>query len=110
MRTGPPPTRSRAAPTTPPPPAAPPPPHPHNRIAVGHDHPRSTGGHLDDRPAERPQRNIERRNIERRKRRAGGAVVRTTPPEVHAECGLEATMRDGTVLRADAYRPIGDGP
>jgi putative CocE/NonD family hydrolase len=36
--------------------------------------------------------------------------VRTTTPEVRAECGLEATMRDGTVLRADAYRPIGDDP
>lgn len=33
-----------------------------------------------------------------------------TPLGVHVECGLEATMRDGTILRADAYRPAGDGP
>ena len=39
-------------------------------------------------------------------------------PEIEIEAGitseieidLEATMRDGTVLRADAYRPAGDGP
>ncbi|MFG2045153.1 CocE/NonD family hydrolase [Dactylosporangium sp. NPDC048998] len=32
------------------------------------------------------------------------------PLEVTIESGLEATMRDGTVLRADTYRPAGDGP
>ena len=29
---------------------------------------------------------------------------------VRVEADLEATMRDGAVLRADAYRPAGDGP
>lgn len=32
------------------------------------------------------------------------------PLEVTVESGLQATMRDGTILRADAYRPVGDGP
>lgn len=33
-----------------------------------------------------------------------------TPLEVTVEHGAEATMRDGTVLRADLYRPRGAGP
>jgi putative CocE/NonD family hydrolase len=36
--------------------------------------------------------------------------VDTKPLGVRVEFGLEATMRDGTILRADAYRPAGDGP
>ncbi|MER7008805.1 CocE/NonD family hydrolase [Dactylosporangium sp. NPDC000555] len=34
----------------------------------------------------------------------------TNPLEVRLESGLEATMRDGTILRADVYRPAGAGP
>ena len=34
----------------------------------------------------------------------------TRPLGVRVERGLEATMRDGTILRADVYRPDGDGP
>ncbi|ACU73890.1 X-Pro dipeptidyl-peptidase domain protein [Catenulispora acidiphila DSM 44928] len=30
--------------------------------------------------------------------------------DIRVESGLEATMRDGTILRADAYRPMGSGP
>ncbi|WP_174189373.1 CocE/NonD family hydrolase, partial [Nocardia barduliensis] len=29
---------------------------------------------------------------------------------IHIESDVEATMRDGTVLRADVYRPVGEGP
>jgi len=36
--------------------------------------------------------------------------VDARPPRVRVERGLEATMRDGTILRADAYRPGGGGP
>ena len=32
------------------------------------------------------------------------------PGEIEIEYDLEATMRDGTILRADAYRPTGEGP
>ncbi|MEV6925318.1 CocE/NonD family hydrolase [Dactylosporangium sp. NPDC051485] len=34
----------------------------------------------------------------------------TQPLDVTVASGLEATMRDGTVLCADTYRPAGDGP
>jgi putative CocE/NonD family hydrolase len=30
--------------------------------------------------------------------------------EMHTEVDAEAVMRDGTVLRADVYRPLGEGP
>jgi putative CocE/NonD family hydrolase len=36
--------------------------------------------------------------------------VAVTPLEIRMESGLEAAMRDGTILRADAYRPAGAGP
>jgi hypothetical protein len=37
-------------------------------------------------------------------------VANRTPREVETVFELEATMRDGTILRADAYRPAGTGP
>lgn len=37
------------------------------------------------------------------------AVADRTPCEIETEFELEATMRDGTVLRADAHRPAGGG-
>jgi hypothetical protein len=41
---------------------------------------------------------------------AGGAVIALRSGEISLEADAAAEMRDGTILRADVYRPAGGGP